>query len=274
MKQINTNNPFLQNNSFLKDIYKFSLIGHNLGLDETQIYSDEASYIFVLGKNHKPIWVWTIDNITEEKIIEIKNCIEYFSYNGLTSFVCKESVYSKLNAMYDNLKIEEISGCYICYDPIKPKDCAGYLEKIREEDRNIITQMWYADCVEANPENHISYELAEKFTSRFLESGTFYVWKDSNDKIVSMVDYTLVNNYAEIAHAYTVPEERGKGCMAKSVYELTKIIIKNGYIPVLSTDYNYVPSNKCYQNVGYQLDDKIVIFSNKLSLKKEGIKSK
>ncbi len=42
MKQINTNNPFLQNNSFLKDIYKFSLIGHNLGLDETQIYSDEA----------------------------------------------------------------------------------------------------------------------------------------------------------------------------------------------------------------------------------------
>lgn len=50
MKQINTNNPFLQNNSFLKDIYKFSLIGHNLGLDETQIYSDEASYIFVLGK--------------------------------------------------------------------------------------------------------------------------------------------------------------------------------------------------------------------------------
>ena len=43
--------------------------------------------------------------------------------------------------------------------------------------------------------------------------------------------------------------------MANSVYELTKIIIKNGLVPVLSTDYNYIPSNKCYQNIGYQLDD-------------------
>lgn len=62
--------------------------------------------------------------------------------------------------------------------------------------------------------------------------------------------------------------------MANSVYELTKIIIKNCLIPVLSTDYNYLASNKCYQNVGYQLDDKVVIFSNQLSLKKESGKSK
>lgn len=54
MKQINTNNPFLQNNSFLKDIYKFSLIGHNLGLDETQIYSDEArNWIVQKEKNYR-----------------------------------------------------------------------------------------------------------------------------------------------------------------------------------------------------------------------------
>ena len=44
MKQISITNPFLQNILFLKDVYKFSLIGHNLGLDETQIYSDEESY--------------------------------------------------------------------------------------------------------------------------------------------------------------------------------------------------------------------------------------
>lgn len=274
MKQISIMNQFLQHTSFLNDKYKFSLVGHNLGIDETTIYSDEESYIFVLGKNHKPIWLWTIDDIPKEKILEIKDCIEYFSNNGLTSFVCKETLYLQLKSSYDNLQSEELSGCYVCHEPIKPRECVGCLEKASEEDKLIITEMWYADCVEANPENHISYELAAKFTERFLESGTFYVWRDASGKIVSMIDYTVVDNCAEVAHAYTLPEERGKGYMANSVYELTKIIIKNCLIPVLSTDYNYLASNKCYQNVGYQLDDKVVIFSNQLSLKKESGKSK
>lgn len=274
MKRIDINNFFLQNNLFLDDKYKFSLIGHNFGIDETIIYSDEESYIFVLGKNHKPIWLWSIDNIPKEKILEIKDCIEFFSDNGLTSFACKESLYSQLKSLYDNLQSDELSGCYVCSVPIKPRECGGYLEKAREADKTIITQMWYADCVEADPENHISYELAERFTERFLESGTFYIWKDNNGKIVSMIDYTIVDDCAEIAHAYTVPEERGKGYMANAVYELTKIVIENGFVPVLSTDYNYVASNKCYQSVGYHLDDKVVVFSNQLSLKKESSKLK
>jgi hypothetical protein len=274
MKQINSNSPFLQNIFFLMDKYKFSLVSHNLEIDETKIYSDEESYIFVLGKKHKPIWLWTIDNISKEKIFEIKQCIECFGDNGLTSYACKESLYLQLDSMYAELNSEELSGCYVCREPIVPRECEGYLEKAKEEDKDIITQMWYADCVEANPEDHITYELAQKFTERFLDSGTFYVWRDNNGKIVSMIDYTVVDNYAEVAHAYTIPEERGKGYMANSVYELTRMIIKEDLTPVLSTDYHYGPSNKCYQNVGYQLEDKIVVFSNKLSLKKESSKLK
>lgn len=34
MKQVSITNFFLENNSFLKDKYKFSLVGHNLGIDE------------------------------------------------------------------------------------------------------------------------------------------------------------------------------------------------------------------------------------------------
>lgn len=263
MKKISIDNDFLLNNSFLRDKYKFSLVGHNFGIDETTIYSDEESYIFVVGKSHKPVWLWTIDNIAKEKIPEIKNCIDLFYDRGLSIFACKESLYEQL----DNLHKEELSGCYICRAPIRPKGCTGYLDRAKEEDKTIITDMWYADCVEANPNNHISYELAEKFAERFLESGTFYVWRD-NGKIVSMIDYTIVDGYAEVAHAYTIPEERGKGYMANVVYELTKIIIDKGFIPVLSTDYNYIPSNKCYQKVGYELDDKVVIFSSGLNLEK------
>ena len=267
MKKINIDNDFLLNNSFLRDKYKFSLVGHNFGIDETSIYSDEESYIFVLGKSHKPIWLWTIDNISREKILEIRDIVYDFGEMGFASFACKESLYLLLELVHNSLNTHEVSGCYMCQSPIKPKTCSGYLDKAKEEDKTIITDMWYADCAQANPNDHISYELAEKFTERFLESGTFYVWRD-NGKIVSMIDYTKVDDYAEVAHAYTLPVERGKGYMANVVYELTKIIIEKGLIPVLSTDYNYLPSNKCYQKVGYELDDKVVIFSSGLNLEK------
>lgn len=268
MRQIDENNPFLKNALFINDKYKFSLIGHNLGIKETMIYSDEDSYIFVLGKNHKPIWLWAVDNLSEEKLLEIKNGINYFGEMNFISFVCKESLFLKLNNIYDSLQTDELSGCYVCRKPIRPSECMGFLEKFKEEDKSIITQMWYDDCVEANPSNHISYELAQRFVENFLESGTFYVWRDSNGKIVSMIDYTVIDGYAEVAHAYTLPKERGQGYMANAVYELTKIIISLGFIPVLSTDYNYVASNKCYQKIGYELEDRIIVFSNDLNLKK------
>ena len=73
MKQISTTSPFLQNALFINDKYKFSLVGHNLGLEETRIYSDEETYIFVLGKSHKPIWLWTTDDVSKEKIVRVDN---------------------------------------------------------------------------------------------------------------------------------------------------------------------------------------------------------
>ena len=45
MKQISTTSPFLQNALFINDKYKFSLVGHNLGLEETRIYSDEEKFL-------------------------------------------------------------------------------------------------------------------------------------------------------------------------------------------------------------------------------------
>lgn len=274
MNQIFDNNNILNNEEFLKDKYKFSLIGHNLGLEETIIYSDEENYIFVLGKKHKSIWLWTKSDISQEKIAEIKNILEIIELHEYSTFACKESLYKQLVFKSNDYSIEEVSGCYIYNTLNKPKESDGYLEKAKETDRNTITKMWYDTCVEANPDNHISYELAQKFVDRFLESDTFYVWKNNKGEIVSIIDYTKVDSYAEIAHAYTIPKERGKGYMANAVYQLTKIIIEKEMIPVLSTDYNYLPSNKCYQNIGYKLDDKIVVFSKNKILKDNKIKGK
>jgi hypothetical protein len=274
MKQININNPFCKNIEFLKDKYKFSLIGHNLDVDNNVIYSDEKNYIFVIGMKHKPVWLWTKNDISKEKSLEIKQGIDIINSIDFNFIACKENFYKELLMEDNEFQFNELSGCYVCEELIKPKKCDGRIRLVTEEDRNVITQLWYDDCVEADPDNHISYELAQKFTDRFLLSGSFYVWENDDGKIVSIIDYTVVDNVAEVAHAYTIPNERGKGYMANSVYELTKIILSKGLLPVLSTDYNYLPSNKCYSNIGYQLKDKMVIFSNNKVLKKEDSKTK
>lgn len=261
MREITENSSFLQNEEFLKDKYKFSLIGHNLGIEETKIYSDEESYIFVVGKQHKPIWLWTIENITSPKILEIKNVIDLFINMGYTSFACKESFYNYTNELSACFECAEISGCYFCENLIKPRECDGSLEKANAKDKSIITKLWYDDCVEADADNHISYELAKKFVDRFLASNTFFVWRNNEGKIVSIIDYEVIDTWAEVAHAYTVPEERGKGYMANAVYELTKIILDQNLVPVLSTDYNYLASNRCYSNIGYCLEEKLVVFT-------------
>lgn len=64
-------------------------------------------------------------------------------------------------------------------------------------------------------------------------------------------NYDIIDNTAEISHAYTVPNERGKGYMPYLVYEVTKIILANGLIPVLYTDYSYESSNNTYKKVGF-----------------------
>ena len=69
----------------------------------------------------------------------------------------------------------------------------------------------------------------------------------------------MVDNTAEISHAYTIPSERGKGYMPNLVYEITKLILSKGLIPVLNTDYNYLSSNNAYKKVGYKIDNYIFV---------------
>ena len=60
---------------------------------------------------------------------------------------------------------------------------------------------------------------------------------------------------------------RCKGYAANLIYYLTNEVLAKGYHVSLYTDYNYIPSNKAYKNVGYVDDDVLINFSCK-SLKK------
>ena len=53
-------------------------------------------------------------------------------------------------------------------------------------------------------------EQAKKDVEEFLNSGRFYILRNSNGKIVCMASYNLTENQAKISHVYTPTEERFK----------------------------------------------------------------
>ena len=67
-----------------------------------------------------------------------------------------------------------------------------------------------------------------------------------------MGSYSVVNEQAKINHVYTPNDSRGKGYAANLIYEMTKMILDLGLVPLLYTDYNYIASNKAYINAGYE----------------------
>jgi len=254
-KKIQPNNEIFNSKEFQKDKYKFNLILKNLPSPELELYSDEENYIICRGSKKWPTWIWTKDLFDHKKIDEIKELIKlYLTDNIKDKFTCKKELYDlliKRDFPYINKKDYFEMGFLICYKTIKPKECNGILSKPNEEDRLTLEKYWYQDNIEMNGIEPITLEQAKKDVDNFLKDDKFYILRNPYGKIVSMVNYSITDNQAKLSHVYTPVEERKKGYAANLIYLITNKLLEEGLIPLLYTDYNYIPSNKAYINAGY-----------------------
>lgn len=125
----------------------------------------------------------------------------------------------------------------------------------------ILTQYFYDSNNEMGGVENITMEDARNEAIENIKSGNFYVLKNSDEKIVCMAGYSVVENQAKISAVFTPKEERGKGYAANLIYHMTNELLKNGYIPLLYTDYNYIASNKAYVNAGYENQGILINFT-------------
>ena len=261
-------NSILNNEKFLKDKYLFSLVSHNLDADNYQIISDNENYAIIIGKQNKEIWVWTnsLDDTILNEVIEKMNLI---IKDSDYSFVCKKSLFERLKEKVDYISDNPfVYDNYICEQLVEPKMTDGTLSKPTIEDKEVIATFWKENCEHFGYD--ISFELCIKFAETWIRSNTFYVWKN-DDKIVSFLGYDVIDNTAEISHAYTDPNERGKGYMPRLIYEVTKKILSKGLLPVLNTDYSYESSNNAYKKVGFKETELMYSFTTILHKNKKYI---
>ena len=135
------------------------------------------------------------------------------------------------------------------------------MDKPKEKDREILEKYWYDDNIEMNGIEPITMEQAKKDVDEFIKSDSFYVLRNNSNKIVCMAGYGIVGNQAKLNHVYTPVEERKKGYAANLIYLMTNDLLSRDLVPLLYTDYNYIPSNKAYINAGYEDTGILINFS-------------
>ncbi len=265
LKKIDKDNKIFQSTEYLKDKTKFHVIAKNFSSSDLMLYSDEETYIICRGKIGWPTWIWTIDNFPGDKINELIEALEYYlSDEEKDKFTCKKELYEQLISKgYAKINTDDYfeMGSLYCKEAKKPKECDGLISKPLDSEKDLLTKYWYEDTLEMVGVDAISLEQAKEDVEAMMESNNLYVWRNANNKIVSMVYYKVVDDEACLNHVYTPVEERGKGYAANLIYYLTDKLIKSGLIPLLYTDYNYAPSNKAYINAGYESTGILINFS-------------
>lgn len=265
MKKIDSNSKVFLTDDFQKDKYKFGLILKNLSSPDLELYSDEKNYIICRGAKNLPTWIWTKENFDSSKILEIEELIKMFLTDAdKDKFICKKELYNLLvERNFESLNLDDYfeMGFLICNKTMKPKECDGILSLPTDADKDILTKYWYDDNQEMNGVGTISIEKAKEEVEELLKLGKFFILRNKEGRIVSMASYSLTDKQAKISHVYTPIEERKKGYAANLIYLITNDILLKGYVPILYTDYNYIPSNKAYINAGYEDAGILINFS-------------
>ena len=227
---------------------------------ESIIYSDMNTYIIGRELPGYTTWIWTSDNIDDNKLQEIIDVLnKYFIDNNKNNYICKKNLYEKLKTKL-NLSDYFEEGFLKCKNIVTLENETVNFMKANYGDKTTLSKYWISYCEEMfNRKIEFNDSLLE--VEDWLEEDKFYVLKDNNNKIVSMAKYKTVDNIAEISHVYTPNDERGKGYCKTIIYYLTKLLLDSNFIPVLYTDYHYEASNKAYTKVGYNIEDNLVRFS-------------
>ena len=179
-----------------------------------------------------------------------------------------------VNTGFNKLNLEDYfeMGTLYCRQTKRPKDCDGKIAIPTTKDKATLVQYWFDDSQEMNGVDPISMEQAEVDVQQMLDSNKFYIWRNSTGKIVCMANYSETDGQAKLSHVYTPIDERGKGYAANLIYSMTNDLLKRGLVPLLYTDYNYLPSNKAYNNAGYEDTGILINFSCSKEKKKSIIK--
>ncbi|MBR6273818.1 MAG: GNAT family N-acetyltransferase [Lachnospiraceae bacterium] len=245
-----------------KDKYTFFVLGRILGAECELKLSDHEKTIICFTNKPFPVWIWTKDGMTDDEMEEVyRTCKENGLMDGSHSFNIKYELaeYFIKRAEADGLALSVSMNmfAYDCLSPIEPvTKASGTLHLCTEEDLDELTEFLYLFHEDVGIDKK-DMEGYRKDAESHIASGRMYFWKDDNGRNVASCKFDPNGEMASINLVYTRHESRRKHYAENIVYQVTKLAMDAGYVPMLYTNADYVASNACYEKVGYVLRGKL-----------------
>ena len=245
-----------------RDKYTFFVLSRIMGGECDLLLTDHKRLIVCFSCKPYPVWIWTADEATEEDMEQAYQLAKKHSLlDGKHSFNLKYGLarYFINRAAADNIKLSITKNCcaYDCQNLIKPTVLAdGSVHRVGREDIDELVDFLdiFHKELEIDQTDRDNYRLQAEAS---INDGNTYFWKDMHGNNVASCKFTPNGNMASIGLVFTRPEYRRKHYAENLVYQVTKLVMDSGYVPMLYTDADYIASNACYMKIGYILKGKL-----------------
>ena len=245
-----------------KDKYTFFVLGRIMGGECELLLTDHARLIICCSRRTYPVWIWTADGADEEEMERAYQLADKYSLlDGEHRFNVKYDLahYFVKRAAADHKRVTISTNMYAynCRKLNKPAVIAdGSIHHCGADDVDELASFLDSFHKELNMEqkDRSGYRLQAE---EYIDSGNMYFWKDCQGNSVASCKFTVNGDMASLNLVFTRPEFRRKHYAENLVYQVTKLVMEAGYLPMLYTDADYIASNACYEKLGYALQGKL-----------------
>ena len=244
------------------DRYTFFVLRRILGGDCTLLLTDHERLIICFTAHPYPVWIWTPDGAAEDEFARAyRLCAENGLLDGTHTFNLKYELaeFFLRQAAEDglSLKLTQNMFAYDCPAPVEPADKAdGGLHRCTNEDLEELVEFIdrFHQAVGIDKKDREAYRT-DAHTG--IDSGRMFFWQNAAGRNVACCKYGPNGSMASVNLVFTQPEYRRMHYAENMVYQVTCLAQAEGYLPMLYTNADYVPSNACYEKIGYILRGKL-----------------
>ncbi len=240
------------------DKYTFFVLRRIMGGKCELLLTDHERLIICFTGSPFPVWIWTPDDASEAEMERAYQMVsEYSLLNGEYRFNLKDTLAKFImeRAAVDGktLSVSLNMFAYDCRDPVKPTAIAdGSIHRCGSGDLDELVDFLDLFHIETGTgrKDRDGYRMDAQ---AYINSGNMYLWKNESGNYVASCKFAPDGNMAAINLVFTRPEFRRRHYAENLVYQVTKLAMSAGYVPMLYTDANYAASSACYEKIGYVL---------------------
>ncbi len=258
-EQISRDNNIFQSESFLKDELSLNTF-HSILKDAEKypsitLFSNHQDCVILNSDPFHGLVIWTGDDFNHWE--------ELFGFIKTTFSNIPQTILSKKN-IYDAAVIKNfattqtplILGAYKL-NKLNNISYQGHAALPEKQDFDEIVELIKLFGKDTGQEEH---DIEQK-AADFIKNQNAHLFKNEHNEIVALGDFRLTDIYGRIGCVVVKTAYRSKGYGKMLVHSIADRLLKLNKIPMIYTDFNYQPSNRCYQAVGFELQNQIVCFS-------------